>query len=321
MSRKSSVRCRCGRRAVYLRKYEGIPLCRECFIRSVESRIKRNVRKHGMVRKGDVIALAMSGGKDSATAAYLMHKVFGKWPDVKLLAITIDEGVRPYRDENIKRARAFARELGIPHHVFSFREEFGKTTDQVARGIKPGQPIQEVCTYCGVGRRYLLNKKARELGATRICLGHNLDDEVQAAMLNYIRGDLARAGRMEAVTEWSTRKGSGRLFIPRIKPLRVIPERESALYTYLRGFDILEGHCPHAGGTRFEARDFINRLELNHPGIKFNILETFDRLNPYIKKLAEKEYANKASKGRILRCRKCGEPSSREVCKACELWR
>jgi len=326
MSRESPVKCRCGRRAVYFRKYEGTSLCRECFIRSIESRVKRTVRKHNMVRKGDVVALAMSGGKDSSTAAYLIHKVFGKWPDVKLLAITIDEGVRPYRTENIRRARAFAKKLGIPHHVFSFREEFGKTTDQIAKrikffGSKPGQPIQEVCTYCGVGRRYLLNKKARELGATRICLGHNLDDEVQAAMLNYIRGDLARAGRMEAVTAWSTQKRRGRLFIPRIKPLRVIPERESALYAYLRGFDILEGHCPHAGGIRFEARGFINRLELNHPGIKFNILETFDKLNPCIKRVAEKQYAQKASGGRILMCRKCGEPSSRELCKACELWR
>jgi uncharacterized protein (TIGR00269 family) len=315
------MKCKCGRKAVYFRKYEGTLLCRECFIRSIESKVKRTIRKHGMVRKGDVVALAMSGGKDSSTAAYLIHRIFSKWPTVKLLAITIDEGVKPYRTDNIKNARAFAREMGIPHHVFSFREDFGKTTDQVARKIKPGQPIQELCTYCGVGRRYLLNKKARELGATRICLGHNLDDEVQAALLNYIRGDLARAGRMEAVTAWSTQKKRGRLFIPRIKPLREIPERESALYAYLKGFDILEGHCPHAGGIRFEARDFINRLEMNHPGIKFNILETFDRLNPYIKRVAEKQYAKKASGGRILRCRICGEPSSGEVCKTCELWR
>jgi uncharacterized protein (TIGR00269 family) len=310
------VKCKCGRRAVYFRKYEGVLLCRECFIRSIESKVKRTIRKHGMVRKGDTVALAMSGGKDSSTAAYLIHKVFGSWPSVKLIAISIDEGVKPYRTESIRRARAFAEDLGIPHHTFSFREEFGKTTDQVAREIRNADPaIKELCTYCGVGRRYLLNKKARELGATRLCMGHNLDDEVQAAMLNYIRGDLARAGRMEAVTSWSTRKRGGRLFIPRIKPLREIPERESALYAYLRGFEVLEAHCPHAGGIRFEVRDFINRLELKYPGTKFGILETFDRLNPCIKRIAARE------EGEIRKCRRCGEPSAREVCKACELWR
>lgn len=310
------MKCKCGNRAVYFRKYEGTLLCRRCFIRSIESKVKRTVRKHRMVRKGDTVALSLSGGKDSSTSAYLIHKIFGNWPTVKLIAISIDEGVRPYRTENIKRAKAFARRLGLEHHIFSFREEFGRTTDQVARAIKKADPaIKELCTYCGVGRRYLLNKKARELGATRICVGHNLDDEVQAALLNYIRGDLARAGRMEAVTAWSTQKRQGRLFIPRIKPLREIPERESALYSQLMGFDILEGHCPHAGGIRFDARDFLNSMELKYPGIKFGILETFDKLNPCIKKIADKEL------GQILKCRKCGEPSSRELCKACELWR
>ncbi len=310
------MKCKCGRRAVYFRRYEGALLCRECFIRSIESKVKRTIRKHGMVRKGDTIALAMSGGKDSTAAAYITHKIFGGWRDVELLAISIDEGVEPYRTDSIKRAKAFAKELGIPHHVFSFREEFKKTTDQISRKIQDSDSATNVlCTYCGVARRYLLNKKARELGATRLCMGHNLDDEAQAAMLNYIRGDLARAGRMEAVTSWSTQKRQGGLFISRIKPLREIPERESALYAYLKGFDILESHCPYAGGIRFEVRDFINRLEFKHPGTKFNILGTFDKLNPCIKRVARN------GESRIMKCRICGEPSSREVCKTCELWR
>lgn len=315
------MRCKCGKKSVYFRKYEGKLLCKQCFIRSIESKVKRTIRKHSMVKKGDVVCLALSGGKDSSTAAYMMKKVFGDWPSVSLIAITVDEGVKPYRTESIKKAKAFAREFGLEHHMLSFKDEFGKTSDQIAKKIKTsGNPIQEICTYCGVGRRYLMNKKAREFGATKLCVGHNLDDEVQAAMLNYIRGDLARAGRMEAVTAWSTRKRSGNLFIPRIKPLREIPERETALYAQLMGFDILEGHCPHAGGVRFDVRDFLNNMEFRYPGTKFSVLETFDRLNPYIKRLAEKQYAENGL-GKILKCRRCGEPSSRELCKACELWR
>jgi 3'-phosphoadenosine 5'-phosphosulfate sulfotransferase (PAPS reductase)/FAD synthetase len=130
------MKCKCGRRAVYFRKYEGTFLCRDCFIRSIESKVKRTIRKHRMVRKGDVVALSMSGGKDSSTAAYLIHRIFGNWPDVKLIAISVDEGVRPYRTENIKKAKALAEELEIPHYVFSFKEEFGKTSDQVSREIK-----------------------------------------------------------------------------------------------------------------------------------------------------------------------------------------
>jgi uncharacterized protein (TIGR00269 family) len=310
------MKCKCGKRAVYTRKYEGTALCKDCFIRSVESKVKRTIRKHRMVNEGDTVALALSGGKDSTTAAYLIHKIFSNWKGLKLLALSVDEGVRPYRTDNIKKAKAFAKRLGLEHHIFSFKEEFGKTSDQIAKRIeKSNDTINVLCTYCGVGRRYLMNKKARELGVTKLCVGHNLDDEVQAALLNYIRGDLARAGRMEAVTSWSTKKESGNLFIPRIKPLREIPERETALYAHLKGFDLLEGHCPHAGGVRFDVRDFLNKMELKYPGIKFGILETFDKLNPCIKKIAGKQ------EGKILKCKNCGEPSSRVLCKTCELWR
>lgn len=315
------MRCKCGKRSVYFRKYEGTHSCRSCFIRSVESKIKRTIRKHSMVEKGDTVAVAMSGGKDSSAAAYMLSRVFGDWPDVRIIAFSVDEGVKPYRTENVKRARKFSKELGIEHQVFSFRKEFGRTSDQIASMLeKGGSDIKAVCTYCGVGRRYLMNKKSRELGVTKLCVGHNLDDEVQAALMNYIKGDLARAGRMEAVTSWSTESDKGELFVPRIKPLREIPEREVALYSQLMGFDIMEGHCPHAGGLRFDVRDFINSMEMKYPGTKFNILETFDRLNPCIKKVARERHEEKG-KGKILRCRRCREPSSRAICKTCELWR
>jgi uncharacterized protein (TIGR00269 family) len=319
------MKCKCGRKAVYLRKYEGTLLCERCFKRSIESKIKRTIRKHSMVRKGDVVALAMSGGKDSSLSAYMIHKVFGKWPEVRIFAFSVDEGVRPYRTDNVKRAREFCRKLGIEHHVFSFEDEFGKTSDQVARALAKNPQgdkgsVGEVCTYCGVGRRYLMNKKAREMGATRIALGHNLDDEAQAAIMNYVRGDLARAGRMAPVTDWSTEMEGGEGFVPRIKPLREIPERETALFSQLMGWDILEGHCPHAGGVRFDIREFVNSMEDKYPGIKFSILETFDKLNPCIRKVASRQYGSKG-KSRIRKCSKCGEPSSRETCKTCELWR
>ncbi len=315
------MKCKCGRDAVYFRKYEGNYLCKSCFIRTVESKIKRTIRKHSMVRKGDTVALAMSGGKDSCTTAYMLHKVFGKWPDVKLIAFSINEGVKPYRTDNVRKARKFCKELGLEHHTFTFKDEFGRTSDQIARMLeKSREQINVVCTYCGVGRRYLMNKKVRELGATRLAVGHNLDDEAQAALMNYIRGDLARAGRMSAVTDWSTEMKGGEKFIPRIKPLREIPEREVALFSQLKEWDILEGHCPHAGGVRFDVREFINSLELKYPGTKFNILETFDKLNPCIRKIASQQY-KKEGRSRILSCKTCGEPSSREVCKTCELWR
>jgi uncharacterized protein (TIGR00269 family) len=312
----SRKRCSCGRKVVFFRKYEGSYLCKQCFLESIEKKFKRTVRKYGMLKSGDKIAVALSGGKDSSAVLYLMNKIVKPRRDMDLIAIMIDEGTGEYRKKNLELAKRFCKKLGVKYHIFSFKDEFGKTMKQKVREIDKGRvKIKEPCTYCGVGRRYILNKRARELGATKLCMGHTLDDEAQAVILNYVRGDLYRASRMGPVTDWSLRKEKGKLFIPRIKPLREVPEKESAIFSMLMGFELCWDRCPYAGGIRFDAKDFINNLEKKYPGIKFTVLETFDRLLPHIR-----DFSNKRE-GKIHLCKKCGEPGSEEVCKTCELWR
>lgn len=312
----SRKRCSCGRKVVFFRKYEGSYLCKSCFLESIEKKFKRTVRKYGMLKSGDKIAVAFSGGKDSSAVLYLMNKIVKPRRDMGLIAIMIDEGTGDYRKKHLALAKKLCKKLGVEYHIFSFKNEFGKTMKQKVKEIDKGRvKIKEPCTYCGVGRRYILNKKARELGATKLCMGHNLDDEAQAVILNYVRGDLYRASRMGPVTDWSLRKEKGKLFIPRIKPLREIPEKESAIFSILMGFDLCWDKCPYAGGIRFDAKDFINNLEKKYPGIKFTVLETFDKLLPHIRDFSDKR------EGKIRLCKKCGEPGSEEICKTCELWR
>ena len=308
------MKCKCGRRAVYWRKYEGTHLCKTCFTKSVEAKAKRTIRKHRMIQPGDRIAVAYSGGKDSSSVLYILHNIIKHRRDMELFAILIDEGSGEYRKKCLENAVRFCKKLGVKYHIFTFEQEFGKTMEKRMNEIG-NSSIKEPCTYCGVGRRSIINRAARTLGATKLALGHNLDDEVQAALMNYIRGDISRAARMSAVTDYSLSKKHGHLFIPRIKPLREIPERETALFAYLQGFDIHEGKCQFAGGVRFDTKDFINRMEDKYPGVKFSILETFDRLNPFMRKLAETGEAS------LKKCSICGEPGAGEICKTCELWR
>jgi uncharacterized protein (TIGR00269 family) len=305
------MKCRCGQKAVFFRKYEGTHLCRQCFLKSVEAKAMRTIRVHKMLASGDRVAVALSGGKDSCSVLYILHKIISPRRDMKLFAILVDEGAGEYRKNTLAVAKKFCDRLGVEYHVYTFQKEFKKTMAQKIKTIPRG----EACTYCGVGRRYMINKAARELKATKLCLGHNLDDEVQAALMNYIRGDLARAARMAPVTDYSLGKKHGDLFVPRIKPLREIPERETALYAYLQGFEIHEGKCEFACGIRFETKPFINGMEDKYPGVKFSILYTYDKLNPCMRKLAE------ASEKPLKRCKICGEPGSGTICKTCDLWR
>jgi uncharacterized protein (TIGR00269 family) len=312
---RSQFTCtRCGKKAVYHRKYEGTYLCKSHFVESVEHKVRKTIRKGQMIRHGDTLAFALSGGKDSSTALYMLKKLFGRRRDLKSFALTIDEGIAGYRDESLRIAKRLCKKLGVKHHVFSFADEFGQTLDEKVKEIKKTRKDfweGRSCTYCGLARRWLLNTKARELGANKIVFGMNLDDELQGIVMDYLRGDLVRLSRM----------GSGepllqsRLFVPRIKPFREIPEKEIGLYALLSGLKIQENECPHIEGPRFKVRDFINSLESESPGMKFSALSTFERLLPSVREVV------KQAKVELVRCERCGEPSSQKLCKTCELWR
>lgn len=301
---------KCEGKAVFHRKYEGSYLCRNHFVKSIESKAKKTIRKGKMIERGDRIAFALSGGKDSSAVLYLIDKVLGKRKDLEFFAISIDEGIPGYRKESLKIAGRLCKKLGIKHHVFSFRKEFGKDLSEKVRKIRKSDAWEgTACTYCGLARRWLLNKKARELGAKKIAFGMNLDDEIQGIVMDYLRGDLARLSRMggEPIVR-------NELFVPRIKPFREIPEKEIGLYAILVGLEIHEDECPYLEGPRFRVRDFLNDLEAESPGTKFSVLKTFEKLLPSVRGIVKKESV------RIVKCAECGEPSSQKVCKTCELW-
>ncbi len=257
-----------------------------------------------MIKPGERVAVAVSGGKDSVVCMHLLAE-YCRSKRCELVAITVDEGIAGYRNRGIPVARKNAEALGIEHRIVSFKESFGATLDEIlARAKEKGSGLG-ACTYCGVLRRSLLNRAARESGASKLATAHNLDDEVQAIMLNYVRSDLARLYRLGPV--YQPREG----FVPRIKPMREIPEKEIALYALLKGIEADWSECPYRGGIHLEIRDFINWLEENHPNSKFMILRMFDRMRPFLVS-AVPEFRPKT-------CRVCGEPTSSDLCKACEL--
>ncbi len=298
--------CSCGKKPVYERKYEGNSYCASCFKAQFEKRVKRTIREHGLVGKNDTIVVGVSGGKDSSVVLMLMKKIFGKRPDIRIIAVSIDEGIRNYRDKSLEVTKKLAKRLGVEHYTAGFRENLGKGLDEI---MKRSHEKLNSCTFCGVFRRYLLNRAARELGATKVCTGHNMDDEAQAVLINYLKGDAKRLARM-GPNPSIAKNGK---FIPRIKPLRDVPEKESALYAILAGAGNYWGECPYVSGIRFEVRDFLNETETRHPGTKFSFLRTFDSMLPVIRETAKK------TKKEIVECGICGEPCSGSVCKVCGL--
>ncbi|RLF47150.1 MAG: TIGR00269 family protein [Thermoplasmata archaeon] len=291
---------KCSKEAITFIRYNGTYLCRQHFIEFVEKRVRKEIRKQGLP-KGN-IAVALSGGKDSIVACYLLWKIIHKDKSRNIYAITVDEGIAGYRNATIKIAKKFCNEYSIPHHIISFKEEIGFTLDEVS---KVRGELAE-CTYCGVWRRYCLNKVAIEIDAKAIAMGHNLDDVAQTILMNFVRGDVERMARM------APHKRIQPGLIPRILPLRTIPEKETTLYAYIKGFDVSEDECPYAlRAMRGIYRDFIMQLEEQHPGSRHSILKSFLEIEDCLRE--------KYEAAKLKPCKLCSQPSSEAICMACQL--
>jgi uncharacterized protein (TIGR00269 family) len=302
-------RCKKGKVVIEL-PYVQQRLCAACFIKFFERRVRRTIRRYELLGSHDRTAVALSGGKDSMTVLNILKSLSYKAPKSKLFAIIVDEGVPGYRDELIKIGTKYCDELGVDYHIFSFKEELGMTVmDMVKKAGKMGFSMPP-CSYCGVFRRQILNQKARELGATKVATGHNLDDECETALMNFFKGEVGRIGRQAAMVGVLKSKK----FVPRIKPLRETPEDEVMLYTQLKGIPVIKGRCPYSRDSfRTAVNEVVVGLEKRYTGMRYQILSSVDQLIPILKehyKVAEVE---------LNVCRNCGEASSADECKFCQL--
>lgn len=293
---------KCGNPKIIIKnKQSGQVLCKDCFINFIEKKVIKTVKKEKLIDKGDKVLVALSGGKDSVTLLEILNS-FRKMNIIDICAVTVDEGIDNYRSKGVRIAKYHAERLGIEHKVVSFQEEFNVTLDEIMKR----KEHRGSCTYCGVFRRAIINKVAREMGATKIATGHNLDDEVQGIMMNYLEGNIGNLGKLGPKTQSKSEK-----FTVKIKPLREILEREIGIYVVAKDLEVHFDMCPYSQQSfRGEISSILNDLSQNHPTIKYSTLRGYDKIRAMIKNKNKIE-------GKYSNCKICGEPSSNEICRTC----
>jgi uncharacterized protein (TIGR00269 family) len=266
--------------------------------------------------------IGLSGGKDSVVLASILHDVFDRDPRVELVALTIHEGIEGYRDASLEACLDLTETLGIEHEVVAYEEEFGLRMDDVAREDPEGMAP---CAYCGVFRRDLLERYAEELGADKLLTGHNLDDEAQTALMNFLSGDVRQVAKhfdaslgpfdeRGSDADGARPDGHDERFVPRAKPLRDVPEKEVALYAHLRDLPVHMAECPHASEAyRGEIRDLLLSLEEDHPGTRHSIMSGYEELA----RLASRAHDEEGP--RLGECERCGAPTTGDLCRKCAL--
>jgi len=233
----------------------------------------RAIGDYGMVAEGDRVMVALSGGKDSWTLLHVLEALRRKAPvEFSLIAVTINPGFPGFRSDVVEDA---LKGLGIEYHI-ERSNIYGVVSEKV-------EDEESWCSFCARLRRGILYRLARELGCTKIALGHHADDLIESLLMSALYNGELRS--MPPVLHAE----DGENIV--IRPLCYVYEAETAAFAAAQGFPVIGCGCPVCGGSamkRHKVKALLNKLEAEDPGIKSSLLAALGNVKPMF--LMDKRY-------------------------------
>ena len=227
----------------------------------LEHRIRRlagrAIGDFGLIEAGDRILVALSGGKDSWTLLHILDLLRKRAPvDFSLIAVTVHPGFPGFSTGPIED---YLQRKGFEHRVV--------TAPVHELSLQKLSPDEILCPLCSRMKRGVLYTQARELGCTKIALGHHRDDFIETLLLNqFYNGTIkAMAPLLRADDGWNTV----------IRPLVYVPEEEIIAFAREAGFSVTCCACPACGDPdhrRMRMKQLLASLEQEHPGVKASLL-------------------------------------------------
>jgi len=294
------MKCRvCREPAVIDLKRHNANFCHPHFVAHCEEQVRRAIRHFAMIRPGEKVLVAVSGGKDSLALWDLLTRL-GYPADGLYIGLGIDD----YSDESLDHVRRFAGARGLTLHVVDLATDHGFTIPDAAAATR-----RAPCGACGLSKRHIFNQVALDGGYDVVCTGHNLDDEAAVLLGNVLHWDLDYLARQHPALPAAPG------FARKVKPLYRLGEREMAAYCVLERIDYQVEECPMAAGNRHIGyKETLNDLEARSPGSKAAFLFGFlEKAHPVLGR-------GETDDGVVLHpCPSCGAPTPGEVCAFCRL--
>jgi len=344
MGRKMCENCGVAH-ATLKRPRNGSLLCNPCFFRLFEDETHQTIIQDKLFQPGDVVACGASGGKDSTVLMHLMKLLNDRYNyGLKLVLLSIDEGIKGYRDDSLKTVHRNSSFYDLPLTILSYKELYGWSMDEIVQAIGS----KSNCTFCGVFRRQALDRGAAKLGATKIVTGHNCDDTAETVLMNVLRADIPRLSRctmaatgnlaaanasVAAATkaQQEGNSGTGAEFsspaavgeavvagkggedhVVRVKPLKYAYEKEIVLYAHFKKLDYFTTECTYSKEAfRGNARVLLKDLESIRSSAIADTVFSGEHL--LLKEAAAVPNNTQRS------CERCGYISSQALCRACVL--
>lgn len=235
-------------------KYEGKILTK--LDRRIVAQAGDLIERFGLIEEGDRVMVCISGGKDSYALLDILLIMQRRAPiSFEVFALNLDQGWVGYDQESVMRWLATK-----PIEAFAERREHGTIVDEKLDGGK--MP----CSFCSRLRRGALYALAVEHGATKIALGHHLDDAADSLLLNLLFN-----GRLAALPPRMVSKDQRNIVI---RPLLATSEADLIKLAHQRGYPIVRCGCPFVCaslGERLRVREMREELQRTHPRILTSI--------------------------------------------------
>ena len=267
-----------------------------------------------MFMREEKVLVAVSGGKDSLALWDILARL-GYQAEGLYIGLGIDTSTTlsassgfGYSSESQRLAQKFADERNLKLHIVDVEKEYGQPIPVLSELTHRGKG--RPCSVCGLTKRHVMNRIARDLGYAVLATGHNLDDEAAVLFgntLNWLGEYLLRQSPVLPESPGLARK---------VKPLCRFYEREMAAYAFLRGIEYIYEECPFAVGSKTTYyKELLNQLETERPGAKL----TF-----YLKFLEARQGGlfteQEKIQATLTPCSNCGQPTSAPgLCSFCRL--
>jgi len=297
----------CGGKAALKMRHHHLQLCKDHFLEWIPQQTERFIKKYRMFTHSDHILVAVSGGKDSLSLWDVLCRL-GYTADGLYINLGIDGGFE-YSSQSRQFTQQFAAQRGLKLHIVNVEEDYGSSIPDLARSSHRGQ--EKPCAVCGVSKRHIMNRLARDLGYSVLATGHNLDDEAAVLFGNTLEWKIDPLTRQGPVLE--EKDGLSR----KVKPFCRFYERETAAYALLRGIPYVYDECPFAEGSRsIYYKELLNRLETGRPGAKLIFYLEFLKA----KEAGAFSTAAFPEEAGLSPCPGCGQPTSTNgLCSFCRM--
>ena len=230
-------------------------LCRE---------VGRAIVDFNMIEAGDRVMVCVSGGKDSYGLLDILLKLQARAPiDFEIIAVNLDQKQPGFPDHILPE---YLSKLGVKHHI-----ETQDTYSIVKKVIPEGKTM---CSLCSRLRRGILYRVAKELGATKIALGHHRDDMLQTLFLNMFFGGKLKGMPPKLVSD------NGEFMV--IRPLAYVPENDLIRWAEVKQFPIIP--CTLCGSQenlqRKQVGNMLRDWDKKFPGRLENMLTALQNVVP-----------------------------------------